>query len=42
LNDLNDDEKKMLIQYLHQVYEKNPDEFPFPKEVVEELMMQYN
>ena len=25
LNDLDENERKMLIQYLHQVYEKNPD-----------------
>ena len=42
MNDLDENERKMLIQYLHQVYEKDPDQFPFPKEVVDDLLQQYN
>jgi len=32
LDELNDDEKQMLLNYLNEEYEKNPDQFPFPKE----------
>ena len=32
LDQLNDGEKQMLIQYLEEEYEKNPEQFPFPKE----------
>ena len=30
LDDLNEEEREMLMQYLQQEYEKNPDAFPFP------------
>ena len=42
LNELDEDQRNMLIQYLHQEYEKNPDEFPFGENVVREILMQYN
>lgn len=35
LDDLDDNEREMLLQYLQQEYDKNPDEFPFPKEILE-------
>ena len=28
----------MLLEYLRQEYEKNPDQFPFPKELIEDYM----
>jgi len=43
LDKLDDNNKQMLLEYLQQEYEKNPDQFPFPKELIEEqLMKQYN
>ena len=35
LDDLDDNEREMLLQYLQQEYEKNPDQFPFPQEFLE-------
>lgn len=35
LDDLNEEEREMLMQYLQQEYEKNPDAFPFPQELLE-------
>ncbi len=32
LNQLDDQEKQMLLQYLQEEYEKHPEQFPFPKE----------
>ena len=29
----------MLFEYLQQEYEKNPDQFPFNKQLIEEYMM---
>ena len=34
LDDLDDEEREMLLQYLQQEYEKNPDGFPFPQELL--------
>lgn len=42
LDELNDDEKQMLLAYLNEEYEKNPDQFPFPKEKLPEIMQQNN
>ncbi len=42
LDKLDETNKQMLLEYLQQEYEKNPDQFPFPKELIEEqLMKQY-
>ena len=35
IDNLNDDEKAILIQYLQEEYEKNPDSLPMPKEQYE-------
>jgi hypothetical protein len=32
IDNLNDDEKAILMQYLQEEYEKNPDSLPMPKE----------
>jgi hypothetical protein len=40
LDDLDENERQMLLQYLQQEYEKNPEKFPFPKEILQEYMMQ--
>lgn len=40
LDDLDENERQMLLQYLQQEYEKNPDQFPFPKEILQDYMMQ--
>ena len=37
LDDLNEEEREMLMQYLQQEYEKNPDAFPFPQELLESV-----
>jgi hypothetical protein len=39
LDQLDDQNRQMLLEYLHQEYEKNPDQFPFPKELIEEYML---
>ena len=38
LNELDDSEKQMLLAYLQDEYEKNPDQFQFPKEKLQEIM----
>jgi hypothetical protein len=35
---LEDHEKAILLQYLHDEYQKNPDQLPMPKEVVAQLL----
>lgn len=35
LDDLDENDKEMLLQYLQQEFEKNPDQFPFPKELLQ-------
>ena len=35
IDNLNDDEKAILMQYLQEEYEKNPDSLPMPKEQYE-------
>ena len=42
LNALSEQERKTLIRYLKKEYLKNPDQFPFPKETLEELMQQWS
>ncbi len=32
LNELDENEKQMLLAYLQDEYDKNPDQFQFPKE----------
>lgn len=39
LDQLDDHNRQMLLEYLQQEYAKNPDQFPFPKELIEEYMM---
>jgi hypothetical protein len=39
LDQLDENNRQMLLEYLHQEYEKNPDQFPFPKELIEEYML---
>lgn len=39
LDKLDETNKQMLLEYLQQEYEKNPDQFPFPKELIEEQLM---
>ena len=39
LNELDDYNRQMLFEYLQQEYEKNPDQFPFNKQLIEEYMM---
>ncbi len=34
IDDLDEENKAMLLQYLQAEYEKNPDQFPFPKEIL--------
>ena len=34
LDDLDETDRELLLQYLQQEYEKNPDQFPFPKELL--------
>jgi hypothetical protein len=40
VDQLNEEQRKMLIEYLQQEYEKNPDEFKMPKEKLEEILAQ--
>lgn len=35
---LSEEDLNMLLAYLQEEYEKNPDQFPFPKEKLEELL----
>ena len=39
LEQLDDHNREILLEYLRQEYEKNPDQFPFPKEIVENYML---
>ena len=39
LDQLDDQNRQMLLEYLQQEYEKNPDQFPFPKELIEDYML---
>ena len=38
IDNLQDNEKAILIQYLQDEYEKNPDQLPMPKEVIEQFL----
>jgi len=38
LDQLDEQNRAMLLEYLQQEYEKNPDQFPFPKELIEDYM----
>ena len=38
IDNLNDNEKAILIQYLQDEYKKNPDQLPMPKEVIEQFL----
>ena len=38
VDELNEEQKQMLMQYLQEEYEKNPDEFQLPKEKLEEIL----
>jgi len=38
IDNLNDEEKAILIQYLQDEYKKNPDQLPMPKEVIEQFL----
>ena len=38
LDQLDDDNRQILLEYLKNEYENNPDGFPFPKEIIEDYM----
>jgi hypothetical protein len=38
LDQLDDQNREMLLEYLKQEYDKNPAQFPFPKELIEDFM----
>ena len=38
LEELNEEELNMLLAYLQEEYEKNPEQFPFPREKLEEIL----
>ncbi len=38
IDNLEDNEKAILWQYLHEEYKNNPDQLPMPKEVVEQFL----
>ena len=40
VNSLNDEQKQMLMAYLQQEYEKNPNDFSLPKEKLQEILAQ--
>jgi protein-arginine kinase activator protein McsA len=42
LNELDPNEKKMLLQYLQEEYDKHPEQFPFPKEHLSQIIEQEN
>lgn len=42
LNQLDDGEKQMLLQYLQEEYDKHPEQFPFPKEHLSKIVEQEN
>lgn len=35
LENLPEDKRQMLLEYLQQEYDRNPDNFPYPKEVLD-------
>lgn len=39
LDQLDDQNREMLLEYLKQEYDKNPGQFPFPKELIEDFML---
>lgn len=39
LEELSDDQRQMLLAYLQDEQTKNPEQFPFPKEKLEQLLM---
>lgn len=38
--ELGEEEKAVLLEYLHSEYEKNPESFPFPKEQLAKIVEQ--
>jgi hypothetical protein len=38
LDQLDDQNRELLLEYLKQEYDKNPGQFPFPKELIEDFM----
>lgn len=42
LNNLKDDEKYALLQYIKEEYDKNPESFPFPREQLDEIIASGN
>lgn len=42
LNQLDEGEKQMLLQYLQEEYDKHPEQFPFPKEHLSKIIEQEN
>lgn len=38
LDQLDDHNRQMLLEYLQQEYDKNPDQFPFPQELIKDYM----
>ena len=42
LNELDANEKQMLLQYLQEEYDKHPEQFPFPKEQLAQIIEQEN
>jgi hypothetical protein len=38
LDQLDEDNRQALLEYLKNEYEKNPNQFPFPKELIEDYM----
>ena len=38
IDNLNDNEKAILFQYLQDEYQKNPDQLPMPKDVIEQFL----
>lgn len=38
LDQLDEENRQALLEYLKQEYEKNPTQFPFPKELIEDYM----
>ena len=38
LDQLDDHNREILLEYLRQEYDKNPSQFPFSKELIEDFM----
>lgn len=36
LDNMPEDKRQMLLEYLQQEYDRNPDEFPYPKEILDQ------